>query len=228
MKPEQRTMLRRIDRQFDAVREMRNAIPARERYRHGIEGLSVGAYIRVGGQLQQVVSMSHYEGKQDRWYELELFGLETGARTTIEWEKDDEVEISLNGPELSLADLGVTADEVEEMSDAEAGSISHAGRTYHYDDDYGATYHRDSAAAGSGASAATETATGVGAAARAGAAAGEKVYFYDFETSDERYCLTIEEWGDERQGYEYAAFVSEYLEPDAIEVVSLGSDGGGI
>ena len=200
---------------------MENVIPARERYRHGIEELSVDAYLRVGGQPQRVVSVSHYQEKESRWYELELFGLETGTTTYVEWEKDDEVEIALNGPELSLGDLGLTADEVEEMSDAESGSISHAGRTYHYDDDYGATYHRDSTAAGFGEGSAAGS--GKGAAARS----GEKVYFYDFETSDERYCLTIEEWGDEQQGYEYGVFVSEYLEPDAIEVLALGSEPAG-
>lgn len=197
MTPEQRTALRRVDRQFDSVRNMPEPIPPRERYRHGIQDLGVGSFLRCQGQLYQVVAISEYREKSERWYELECFSLTSGVTTYIEWERDDEIEVSVNGPELSLAQVGVTADRVERMSDEESGSISFEGRSYHYDDDYAATYHRESSAS------------------------GEKVYFYDFETKDEKYCLTVEEWGDESSGYEYMAFVSEYVDPDAIEVVVL-------
>lgn len=223
MTPEQRTALRRIDRQFDAVRAMPAPIPARERYRHGIEDLAVGGYARCGGQLYQVVSISEYREKRESWWELECFSLTSGETTSIEWEKDDEIEISVSGPELSLSEVGVTADQVEAMSDAEAGKISFGGRTYHYDDDYGATYFRDGAGSGEG------DGSGEGAASGESAASGkgEKVYFYDFETSDEKYCLAVEEWGDKSSGYEYVAFVSEYVEPDAIEVLVLAGSAQG-
>jgi hypothetical protein len=196
--PEQRTALRRIDRQFDAVRTMPEPIPVRERYRLGIEDLTVGSHLRCGGQLYHVVAIGQYKEKSEAWPELECFSLTSGETTYIEWEKDDEIEISVNGPELSLSDIGVTADQVEAMSEEEEGKITFEGRTFHYDDDYGATYHRDADSP------------------------GDKVYFYDFETKDEKFCLTVEEWGDANEGYEYVAFVSEYVEPDAIEVVSLG------
>jgi hypothetical protein len=201
--PEQRTALRRIDRQFDAVRTMPEPIPPRERYQHGIEDVREGGYLRCAGQLYQVVGISEYRERGESWSELEVFSLTSGGTTYLEWEKDDEVEISLNGPELSLSEIGVSADQVEAMSEEEEGRISFDGRSYHYDDDYGATYFRGDAAE------------------------GEKVYFYDFETKDEKYCLTVEEWGDESAGYEYVAFVSEYIEPDAIEVLVLATDGAG-
>ena len=203
MTPEQRTALRRIDRQFDAVRGMPEPIPPRERYRHGIQDLATGSYLRCKGQLYQVVGISEYREKNEKWAELECFSLTSGETTTFEWEQDDEIEISINGPGMSLAEVGVSADQVEEMSDEEEGKISFDGRTYHYDDDYGATYFRG------------------------GSSEGEKVYFYDFETKDEKFCLSVEEWGDESAGYEYKAFVSEYLEPDAIEVVVLASSAHG-
>jgi hypothetical protein len=194
---EQRAALRRLDRQFDAIRAMPEPIASRERYRHGIEEVGTGDYLRVSGELHRVELVSEYREKSSRWHELELFGLESGTPCYVEWEKDDEIEVSVNGPELSLGDIGVTADQIEEMSDEESGSISYDGRTYHYDDDYGATFHRD------------------------GEGEGEAVHFYDFETRDERFCLAVEEWGSASEGYEYAAFVAEYVGPDAVEVVAL-------
>ena len=197
MNPDQRGALRRLDRQFDAIRAMPEPIAPRDRYRHGIEDVRAGAYLRVAGEIHRVESVSEYRDKSSRWHELELLGLERGESRYVEWEKDDEIEISVNGRELSLREIGVTAEQVEEMSEEEEGSISFDGRTYHYDDDYGATFHRD------------------------GEGEGEAVHFYDFETRDERFCLAVEEWGSASKGYEYSAFVAEYVGPDAVEVVAL-------
>ncbi len=206
MTGEERAALRRLDKQFDAIRAMPAPIPSRDRYRHGIEGVAAGAYIRVdasisgGDELYRVESVSEYREKGSGWHELELLGLESGLTVYVEWEKDDEIEISVNGPELSLRDVGVTADQVEAMSESEEGTIPFGGRSYRYDDDYGATYFRNGANAG---------------------ATGEAVYFYDFETRNERHCLTVEEWGSASDGYEYVVFESEYVGPDAVEVVAV-------
>ena len=167
MKPDQRAALRRLDRQFDAIRAMPQPIPPRERYRHGIEDVGEGAYLRVGDECHCVESINEYREKKSRWHELELFGLTSGRTSYLEWEKDDEIEISVNGPELSLADVEVSADDVEEMSEEEEGQITFEGRTYHYDDDYGATYPRS------------------------GSSEGVKVHFYDFEPRDECYCIHV-------------------------------------
>lgn len=215
MNAEERALLRRLDRQFDAIRAMPPPIPARDRYRHGIEDVGPGAYIRVdaahGPEIHRVESLSEYREKRWRWYELELLGLASGATVYVEWEKDDDVEISINGPELTLREVGVTADQVEAMSEAESGRIHFGGRSYHYDDDYAATYHRDASSGGQGQ----------GRDKVEGAGGGEPVYFYDFETRDERHCLTVEEWGSAADGYEYVAFESETVGPDAVEVVAL-------
>ncbi len=209
MNAEQRAALPRLDQQFDAIRAMPEPIPGRDRYRHGVEELRAGDYLRVlaseGAELCRVESVSAYRDKSSTWYELELLGLESGRARYVEWEKDDEIEVSINGSELSLRELGVTADQVEEMSEEESGHISFGGRRYEYDDDYGATYYRDGDTGGG----------------------GESVYFYDFETRDERYGLTVEEWGSASEGYEYAAFVCEFAGPESIEVVALASRDAG-
>lgn len=198
MNAEERATLRQMEKQFDAIRAMPAPIPKAERHRHTIENAREGGYLRIAGELYRVALVSHYQEKKSRWYELELFGLASGETRYVEWERDDEVEVSINEPKRKLRDLGLDADEIEAMSDEEKGSIRFDGRTFHYDDDYGAVFFRG------------------------GEGEGEKVYSYDFETSDERYCLTVEEWGSESEGYEYEVYVSEYVDVDAVEVLATG------
>jgi hypothetical protein len=198
MTPEVRSALKAIDKQFDAVRAMPEPIPKNERYRSGIEDVKKGGYIRVAGEVYCVLEVSVYKEKKSSWYELDLFGLYSGQSLNVEWEKDDEVEVTLNAPALSLRDIGYSADAIEAMSDEEKGTIRYDGRSYHYDDDYKAKFFRG------------------------GDGKGEKVYFYDFETDDERYCLSVEEWGDKESGYEYEVFVGEYIDPESIEVLVVG------
>ena len=57
---------------------------------------------------------------------------------------------------------------------------------------------------------------------RDGGTEGERVYFYDFETKDEQWGLSVEEWGSKQDGFEYQAYVSEYLPADAVEVLVVG------
>ena len=194
-----RRLQRQLDRQFDAVRSMPPPIEASARYRHGIEDLKPGGYFRLRGIVYNVEAVSEYREKKERWYELECLSIQRGETVYFEWERDDEVEISLNGAQISLVDLDVTPDQVEEMSNRERGSIEYRSQTFHYDDDYGATYHRD------------------------GQTDSEKVYFYDFETQDEKWCLSVEEWGSEQDGYEYQAYVSESVSADEVEVLVVGA-----
>ncbi len=199
MSPGERAALRRIDLQFEAVRAMPRPIPSAERYRHSIDEVGKGGYIRVAGQIHRVAEVSHYQQKKSRFYELELFGLTTGEKRYIEWEKDDAVEVCFIQPVISLRELGLSADDIEAMSDKEEGTISHNGKTYRYEDDYQALYHRG------------------------GTGDGERVYMYEFETADERWSLTVEEWGDKEGGYEYEVYIGEDLDPDVVEVLVVGS-----
>jgi hypothetical protein len=201
MTPELRAALHAIDRQFDAIRAMPTPIAATDRHRVGLTEVKAGGYIRLAGETYRVVERSRYDEKKSSWYELELFGLTSGEIQYIDWEQDDSVEVSLNGPPITLGAIGHSADEIEEMSDADEGEIQYAGRTYLYDDDYGAKFLRGEKGG------------------------GENCYFYDFETRDEEYVLTVEEWGDQESGYEYQVFISESVDPHAIEVLVTGDVG---
>ena len=98
MNAEERAALRRIETQFDAIRAMPTPIAPHERHRVTIEDVKEGGYVRVAGELHRVVQLSRYEEKKSRWYELELLGLQSGEKLYVEWERDDEVEVSVNQP----------------------------------------------------------------------------------------------------------------------------------
>jgi hypothetical protein len=198
MTPQVRAALRSLDLQFDAVRAMPEPIASTERYRHGIEQVGNGAYIRLKGRVYRVQEVSEYREKRSRWYGLELFGIGNGEVRYLEWEKDDKVEVSFSDPPHSLRDIGKTSDEIEAMSEEERGRIDFGGHSYYYDDDYGATYHRG------------------------GREDSEKLYLYEFETEDGRYGLTVEEWGDDGDGFEYEVYTSESIDPDEIEILVVG------
>ncbi len=198
MTPELRSAIKSLDRQFAAARAMPKPVPDAERYRLGITDVKKGGYIRVAGEVQLVVEMSRYREKAHSWFELELFGLVSGKTLHLECERNDVVEVSLSALSFSLRVFGVTADEVEEMSDNDEGSIRHEGRVYLYEDDYRASFHR-----GDGPK-------------------GEPVYVYEFESDDQRYALTVEEWGGEDEGYEYEVSISENIDSESIEVLVVG------
>ncbi len=202
MTPEERAALRRIDRQFDAIRSMPRPIPASERHRHRLEEVKRGGYLRVAGQIHRVADRSPSRGGRSRGHTLELFGLETGDTTWLDWQRDGGIAVRWTARKLELRDLGVSAADVVAMSDAERGSIALEGRRYRYVGDY---------------------------ALRSGSGEGEgdgNPYCYAFETQDGRFGLSIEERGDAAQGYAYEARLSERLDPEAVEVLVLWGDGG--
>lgn len=198
IQPAERAALRRLDQQFDAIRAMPAPVPPALRHQKSVEELGVGGYLRVAGELYTVTEVNVYRERGGHWTELALFGLTTGETRSLEWEKDDEIEISFNGSSRSLRELGVGSDRIEEMADDEAGHIDVDGRRFHYDDDYGAHF------------------------CRGGTGEPVPVYFYDFETRDERFVLSVEEWGSAQDGYEYEAYVAEYMEPEEIEILVTG------
>lgn len=195
--------LRQLDQQFAALRQMPKPIPVQERHRYsveqGISAVSAGEFLKIGDALYRVSDENHYAEGRDRWHELVLYCIQTGETTYLEWEKDDVVELDLTIRAVSLKELGVRADTIEEMSEEEEGEIRFDGRTFLYEDDYRAYFSR-------GAS-----------------SDREEVYVYEFEAADGALRLTVEEWGDDKSGYDYEAFISRPLEHHEVEFIALAS-----
>lgn len=199
----------------DAIRNLA-PMPQNERSRFNITDVKNGGYINFGNKDYLVEGVSLYQEhnwkltkeKDSQSFELDLLCLKTGERTSMEWEKDDEVESSLTLTQIKMSQLlddagaKIDKDDLDEIVEEE-DSVFFNGKEYEYEDDWAAMYYRD---------------------------CGEKgirVRFIEFEAKDGE-SITIEAWmdgppGDEDTEIEYEVFTAQPLDTNSIEVLSLGT-----
>lgn len=156
--------------------------------------LKIGSYFLYKKDLYLVEEIGTYTEKGGfKWHELECYNISQDKKVYIELENDDELEMYITLKEIKMSELNKTADQIEDISEEESGSVRYNGSSYEYDDDYGAEWERN----------------------------GEKykVYFYDFVKGKE--CLTVEEWKIAKGEYEYKAYLSKEIYPEDIRIISL-------
>ncbi len=193
----------RIDEQFATVRRMPATIPASERYRHSIEQVGIGGYLRFEDFTYRVVGRNIYERLGVRWPELVLYRLEDGAKMYLEWEKEDEVSVYVSRATLSFDSVGIRDREhLRSMAASGSGSVQHKGATFRYHEDSPVTFIRD------------------------GEEPGRPFRQYLFASEKRDAFVGVEEWGDADRGFEHNVILSEYLDPKAIEVLARESSDG--
>lgn len=188
-------MVKNYTKSFSALREMRDLLPKEERSKLNIKNIKEGSFVKLNGNLCLVKAIFTYSAGNEKWYEYELFAINSGKTIYIEYEEDDRIEMYLTIDSFNMRDLPVSSDDIEDMADEEDGSFNFKGTTFFYEDDYKATFSRNNES--------------------------EKVYLYEFSNEKEDTFLTIEEWGSEKDGYEYKAHLSVYLNENNLEIISL-------
>lgn len=211
------TELRRFDRQFEAIRTLtpERVRAATERAGRWIVELGAGGFLRCGGRTYRVEGIAQYHETDEKryearigepWIEYALVELETGETCYVEWEQDDALEIYFTRRRLRFRDLAdedgaaVDEDDLDPATESE-DSFFLDDREFAYEDDYAAVYRRDR-----------------------GDAKEEPVYFYEF-LADNGDVLTVEEWIGRAaaEDSDYQLWLSERLEPDAVEIIALES-----
>ena len=142
-----------------------------------------------------VEGMYTYSDKEGEWKEYRLVDVMTLEKSFIEIEEDDDLIITLSDKSIEMKNIP-HMDDIEDMSENEDGTVRVNGKSYHYEDDYKAKFSKD------------------------GSDNKEKVYFYEFESSNGE-LLTIEEWGNKKDGYTYEAWISHNVNENSIEILSL-------
>lgn len=178
------------------LREMRAPIEQKERFKYNIKNIVKGSFVKVLGDLCIVKNVFTYKEGKNEWFEYELYSIVKGTTTYIEYEEDDKIEMCITTETFNARELPVSMDDIEEMADEEEGSIQLKMNTYYYDDDYQANFMRED-----------ET--------------KESVYLYEFSNETEDTFLTIEEWGNKKDGYAYQCFISKTLNDKDLEIISI-------
>lgn len=191
---------RRYDEQFAAIRKMPTPIPKQQRFEHSIEDVGAGGYIRLEGKSYRCDGVSAYERDGFRWLELTLFCLQDAQTYYLEWEKEDEVSVFVTRRKLTFAESGIQSKEnLWEISEAEEGEANFQGRVFYYHEDSAVTYFRDPNGEGT------------------------PFHQYQFAEDGNRAYISVEEWGDDDEGYEHSIALSEKVDSRAIETLVTGA-----
>jgi hypothetical protein len=132
-----------------------------------------------------------YREGESTWYELE--GDKGDSKVWIEFEEDDELEISIKLKELKLRELGISKSDLDKMDDKESGEFNFDNDKFYYEDSGQAIFYRD------------------GIEEKA-----EKFYYWDFENDSSNKYISVENWGGEIE-----ASLSCPIKPSQISVYSL-------
>ncbi|PIE44504.1 MAG: hypothetical protein CSA50_00185 [Gammaproteobacteria bacterium] len=201
-----------IQTRIDAIRQL-HPTPPEQRKRNKIQNLLAGGFVTIEDKTYQVKSVAYYlevkwknfaAKKTDYWItELELFNLHTGAKTYLEWEIDDDLEISLTDCLVKMREIrylgnSLTQTALKEIADEESGEVTVNGKRFHY----------------------VEEDTWAGRYAKDKRKDGLPMRAYEFEGEQGSY-LTIETWHDDDDRPDREAFLSRVIEPSAIEILQL-------
>lgn len=176
-----------------------------------IEACQVGSNMIFNNQVYRIDKINKYldvkwanfgKRKKDYWvYELTLFCLNDASIKLIEWEIDDELEISetISSVKYNMIQYNnskVTKSVLEFISDEEEGTVSLNGKHYHYSetDTWAGLYYADSKEP-------------------------IPVRFYEFVSDSGEY-LTIEVWEDDGE-IEREAFLSKSIDLSNLTILNL-------
>lgn len=119
-----------------------------------------------------IIGRHIYREGESTWYELE--GDKGDSKVWIEFEEDDELEISIKLKDLKLRELGISKSDLEKMDDHEEGDFTYEGEKYYYEDSDRAVFYRN----------------GIEENA-------EKFYYWDFENDKGDKYISAESWDGE-------------------------------
>lgn len=164
-----------------------------------LENVDVGGVLHVSLMEEPyldyklvITGKNKYQEGKYQWFEI--VGDNGGERVSIEYERDDELEVSLQIERPKLRELSITKDDLAHFDDEEDGSFSYKGITFYYEDSGEAVFYRNCDPGDT-----------------------EKCYYWDFESKDGKHLIGCEMWSDGSVEVTYSISVKE----TNIEVLSL-------
>lgn len=164
-----------------------------------IEQVRVGGMIKVpphGEALEardmQITARHVYDEDGFQWFELE--GDTASGTMWLDVARDDELETSVTLQRLTLDDIGLTPDTVQQLGTAGHKQVTFGDRRFEFSE-HGHASFRPNGDAGS----------------------AQAVEYWDFEGDDDKHDLGIEGWDGE-----YRVYLSQRIDPARIRIYSLG------
>jgi len=205
-----------VQQRLAAIRGL-NPAPLAERQSFDIRHLKKGGYVDWDGQTWLVQNIYLYldvkwknfsRRKKDYWVtELELVSLNTAKVRFVEWEYDDELEVSQTDSTVPLRDIQyngrpIKHRDLEDIAEEEEGNVVVAGTTYAYveDDTWAGLFMKPG-----------------------GSKKGTPMRAYEFASRKGTY-LTIETWHeDDDERPEREAFISHVVNAQLFEVLQTAA-----
>ena len=163
-----------------------------------LENVTAGGVIHLTGigpdkdDFDVTVLGKHiYREGEYTWYELE--GDKGDSKIWLEFEEDDELEISIKIKNLKLRELGISKADLDKMDDREDGSFVFEKEKFYYEDSDKAVFYRN------------------GIEEKA-----EQFYYWDFETDEGDKFISVEDWNGAIE-----ASLSYPVKPSQVTVYSL-------
>ncbi len=195
---------------FTAIRTLskNDLVPDSEKSSLTLKNAGKNSFFEYQKKTYMVKDLCRYEETSDDFKkkkgyfitELTCLCLETGETVHVEWEFDDELEVSMTLDRFTFKNLKddeggpIDEDDLDEIADTRDVVVVN-GETFFYEDDWASLYQRGGKE--------------------------EKVYMYEFENEAGTLFLTIEEWsGDGRE--EYQIYTSSPVDPKHITLISQG------
>ncbi len=205
-----------VQQRLAAIRGL-NPAPLVERQSFDIRHLKKGGYVDWDGQTWLVQNIYLYldvkwknfsRRKKDYWVtELELVSLNSAKVRFVEWEYDDELEVSQTDSTVPLRDIqyngrAIKHRDLEDIAEEEEGNVVVAGTTYAYveDDTWAGLFMKPG-----------------------GSKKGTPMRAYEFASRKGTY-LTIETWHeDDDERPEREAFISHVVNAQLFEVLQTAA-----
>lgn len=184
-----------LEQRLAAIRAMPPLLPKPDRQKANIKQVTGGGYLRLNDTVYRVETRHRYADAEGyEWFELVLLSLNDCRQYYLEWEEDDELEVSFTVRELSLSDLGLASSDLDRFDDEEQGQFSYDGVSYIYDESDKARFFKD------------------------GGAEGEELYYWDFTDKAKQKFVSVERWRNKWQ-----AWLSVPVAPATIEILHTGA-----
>lgn len=180
------TVSPKIRERLDQIADLPDLLPKDQWRSHRVTEVTAGSVVRVNDVPFRVLTKHRCETSGYEWFTTTCLSLTNGQTGYLGWDEIEGLHITFGDPEMTLENIGYSADWLRSVENKGSGQITCAGRTYYYKESCPANFHKDCGEK------------------------GEKYYYWLFESGD--YGLSVEKFGNKYSVYLYRKIPASAVE----------------